>query len=186
MDRDFVNRNTLLLSLRAVSEQIIVPEGTLPNPSGKPLDPLLARHGKHKERGIAPVPGVFVTWKGTEQTIYEVQGLCTWTLTVPTHTTKHCLLAQLPHCVAIKSTKNCVVRPMNQRGIGSIARMPIHWHTKDVSMDHEHAFHMIGTCDALPYVSGQTLHVVAYVHVVPMAQYIASLEEEDYCSSSAG
>jgi hypothetical protein len=186
MDRDFVNRNTLLMSLRVVSEHIVVPEGTLPNPYGKPLDHRLAHHAAHKERGIAPVPGVFVTWKGTEQTIYEVQGLCSWTLTVPTHTTKNCLLAQLPHCIAVKSTKNCVARPLNQRGIGSITRMPIHWHMHDVPIDHEDAFHIIGTCDALPYVSGQTLHVVAFVHVVPIAQYIASLEEDDFCSSSAG
>lgn len=165
MDAEFVNRTTLMLALRTICSQTLLSDDCIPL-LPQPFSATDRVQAGVTAQGIAPLPGIFVSWRGTEQTIHEVLGASTWTIAIDQHTPlSEVLRNELPLSVAIKTVHNTVERSFNQREIGIIRELPISWDTSHFTSDRIGVFALRGTFVAIPTYREQTLHVIAQIRI---------------------
>ncbi len=165
MDGEFVNRTTLLMALHALmshSLPLAVNGKNPPVPSYMPMSTSWS-----KREGLSPIPGVFISWYGVQQSVYEVLPHSRHTLyqTVPLGTTSAAVLHTLPNFFYVKCTENVSDSPYQRRHLGIVKPHAVTWDDSSYACNTVGTSTIRGTFDGIPQCADQTLYVIASITV---------------------
>jgi hypothetical protein len=165
MDGEFVNRTTLLMAFHALMSR------SLPlavNGKNHPVPPYMSTTSSWSKReGLSPVPGVFVSWYGVQQSVYEVLAPSPHTMyqTVPRGTTSAAMLHTLPTIFYVKCTENVSNSPYQRRHLGIVKPLSVTWDDSSYACNTVGTSTIRGTFDGIPRCEDQTLYVIASITV---------------------
>lgn len=165
MDGDFVNRTTLLMAFHALMSQSLPLAVNGKNPRVPSYMPMTASWSKRE--GLSPVPGVFVSWYGVQQSVYEVLPPSPHTLcqTVPFGTTSATVLHTLPTSFYVKCTENFSDSAYERRHLGIVKPFSVTWDDSSYACNTVGTSTIRGTFDGIPRCEDQTLYVIAFITV---------------------